>query len=114
LLLDDGARQRMVGVKVTIVRYVRDDQPGWVECELFDAHGRRWVFVEKTAFVSADRLDAASAYPLVGFIACEIVGRGRDASGCELIQIDLERPWGVESGEGETRFEVLPSSLVEW
>src|SRR5262245_4564730 len=103
----------MVGVKVTIVRYVRDDQPGWVECELFDAHGRRWVFVEKVPIVTADDLDATSAYPQPGFVAGEIVGRSQDASGCALIQIDLERPWGVESVEGETRFEVLPSSLVE-
>jgi len=31
----------MLGVKVTILRYISDDpQPGVVECELEDAHGR--------------------------------------------------------------------------
>jgi hypothetical protein len=110
-----GAEQRMLGVQVTIVRYVSDEpQPGFVECELFDAHGRRWVFVEKVPVVSMEPLDAASACPCVGFIRGEVVGRGRDASGCEIIQIDLRWPDAVESVEGETEFEVLASSLVEW
>ena len=28
----------MLGVVVTISRYVSDSQPGWVECKLVDAH----------------------------------------------------------------------------
>ena len=37
----------MFGITVTIVRYVGDEpQPGVVECQLEDAHGRQWSFVE--------------------------------------------------------------------
>jgi hypothetical protein len=106
---------RMIGVRVSITRYVSDEpQPGLVECEFSDAHGRCWVFVEKTAVVCAEDLDAHTDYPVPGVIACEIVGRGRDASGKETVLVDTERQWGVESIDGSMRFEVSPTSLVEW
>jgi hypothetical protein len=61
----------MVGVKVKIIRYLGDDpQPGIVECELVDAHGEAWPFIEKTAVVSATDLDEHTSYPQEGIIAC--------------------------------------------
>jgi hypothetical protein len=105
----------MLGVEVTILRYVSDDpQPGVVECELEDAHGRRWSFVEKTAIVSAARLDANTSYPQQGIIACEIVRRSRDDAEREIVRINSERPWLVESVDGLTEFDVLPNALVEF
>jgi hypothetical protein len=107
-------RSAMLAVKVTITHYVSDDpQPGIVECDLLDAHGRCWKFIEKTAVVSASILDAKSVYPQPGVIAVEVVGHSQDAGGREIIQIDTESPWGVESIEGVTQFDVLPESLVE-
>jgi hypothetical protein len=104
----------MLAVKVTISRYVSDDpQPGIVECELLDVHGRRWHFIEKAAVVSVNELDARSAYPQPGVIAAEVVRRSRDAAGREVFQIDTERPWGVESIDGVTQFDVPSESLVE-
>src|SRR5882757_5008577 len=44
------AGNAMVGMKVTILRYISDEpQPGIVECELEDAYGRSWSFIDKTA-----------------------------------------------------------------
>ncbi len=107
--------ERMIGVRVSITRYVADEPiPGVVECEFEDAHGRRWRFVEKTAYVSAEILDGETIYPRPGAIACQIVGRSRDATEREMIVIDTERPWGVESIDGAVRFEVVPDALVEW
>jgi hypothetical protein len=104
----------MLKVKVTITRYVSDEpQPGLIGCELVDAHGRRWTFVDKTAIFSADYLDATSPYPQPGVIAGEVIGRVRDAAGRDIVEIDTERPWGIESVESVTRFEVLVESLVE-
>jgi hypothetical protein len=106
--------QRMIGVRVSITRYVGDEpQPGIVEFEFLDAYGRRWVFVDKTA-ISSDYLDARTSYPQPGVIACEIAGRKTDASGREIIMIDTERPWCVEAVDGSMRFEVVRDSLVEW
>ena len=107
--------ERMIGVRVSITRFVSDEPPpGIVECEFCDAHGRRWLFSEKTAVVSAKDLDAQTAYPQTGVIACEILSSSRDATGREMVLVDTERPWGVESIDGSTRFEVFAASLVEW
>ena len=104
----------MLGVKVVIARYVSDDpQPGLVECWLDDAHGRRWTFIEKTAIVSGELLDARTTYPRVAVIAGNVVERRRELGGREVVRFDTSRPWAVESVEGETCFDVLPSALVE-
>lgn len=110
-----SVKERMIGVRVAITRYVSDEpQPGIVECEFADAHGRRWVFVEKTAIVSAADLDARTSYPQPGIIACRVVGRRVDDTGQEIVKVDTERPWGVEAVDGTVQFEVLPTWLVEW
>jgi hypothetical protein len=103
----------VVGVRVEIVRYTDDSFPGWVECCLTDAHGHRWSFVEKVPIVTTAYLDAASPYPQPGIIACEVVGRRQEA-GCEVLEINTERPWHVEATTGETRFEVGPEQVVDF
>ena len=105
----------MTGVRITIARFLGEEpQPGVVECQLLDAHGRSWSFIEKTSVVSAAPLDARTAYPQPGTIAVEVLSRSHDGvTGRETVWIDTARPWGMESVEGETRFEVSPESLVE-
>jgi hypothetical protein len=99
---------------MTITRYVSDEpQPGIVECEMVDAHGRRWLFLEKTAVISSFHLDACTCYPRPAIIAVEVVGRFQDAQLGEILRIDTDRPWGIQSVEGETLFEILPTLLVE-
>jgi hypothetical protein len=108
------AERLMLAVKMTIMRYLSDEpQPGIVECELVDAHARRWIFVEKTAVVSAEYLDSKSGYPRPVEIAVEVVERMQDSELGEVVRIDTDRPWGIQSVGGETRFEVFPASLVE-
>ena len=105
----------MLGIKVAIVRYIGDEpQPGIVECQFEDAHGHRWSFVEKTAIVSKENLDAKATYPQEGVVACEMLQRSLDATGRETIRVDTERPSHIESVEGETKFDVLPESLIEF
>ncbi|MBK9029745.1 MAG: hypothetical protein IPL61_00125 [Myxococcales bacterium] len=101
------------GVHVAVVGFVSDDQPGFVACELVDADGRRWAFVEKVPIVTARALDAGSAYPQPGTIAGEVVARGHDPTGREVVWFDTARPWGIASVDGQTRFQVLASALVE-
>jgi hypothetical protein len=104
----------MVKVSVAITRWVSDEpQSGLVEFQFSDTDGRRWSFVDKSAICGTDYLDGQSPYPRPGVIACELVGRGRDAAGREVVQIDTERPWGIESVEDAMRFVVFAGCLVE-
>jgi hypothetical protein len=51
----------MVKIRVAITRYVSNEpQPGLVECQLMDAHSRRWSFVDKNGIFSAEYLDVNS------------------------------------------------------
>lgn len=103
----------MFGVIVEILRYVDDWQPGWVECRLIDVRGQEWSFVEKVPVVTTDLLDASSDYPTRGVVACQVVNRRKEDSR-EVVTIDTEFPWGVESTTGDTRFHVMPEQLVDF
>lgn len=84
--------ERMIGIRVAITRYVSADQPGLVECEFTDAQGRCRLFVEKTAVVSSENLNARTTYPQPGVIAGEVIGRRRDAAGRDVVVVDTTRP----------------------
>lgn len=99
-------------VKVAITRFVDDAQPGWVECRLIDAQGNAWRFIEKVPVVTTEDLDATSAYPCLGVIACQIVRKRVDANANEIITIDTGAPWGIASITGQTCFEVHLEQLT--
>jgi hypothetical protein len=102
----------MIGVRIEIVRFIDESQPGWVDCTLIDALGRRWAFIEKVPIITAEPLDADSVYPAPGVIACEVVWRELDAAGRGFAKIDTTRPFGISSTDGESRFVVPLESLV--
>jgi hypothetical protein len=104
----------VLGIKVTITRYLSDEpQPGIVECQLVDAHGRLWSFVEKSAIVSAGLLHALTAYPQPGMIAGEVIERSRNPEGRDVIRINTEQPYGVMSVDGTAQFDVFAEFVQE-
>ena len=107
----DGA---MKAIKVQIERCIDASQyPAVVECTLVDAGGVAHRFVEKAPIVTGADLDAGSAYPQPGVIACAVLGVRQAASGQSVMEVDTEQPWHVESVEGLTRFEVDDAQIVD-
>ena len=103
----------MTGIRVQILRWVDDHFPGWVECSFLDNRGDEHRFVEKAPVVSSD-LHAGSPFPQSGFVGCTVVRRYTAESGRSVVSVDTDQPWGIESVEGKSRFEVGPEDLVEW
>jgi hypothetical protein len=101
------------GVAVEITKWMDDQQPGFVECQLTDADGRIWRFIEKVPVITAATLGRSTSYPQPGVIACEVLSDRLDAKGRKLVEVDTARPWGVESTDGRTRFTVLATSVVQ-
>src|SRR5581483_8420235 len=102
----------MIHVQIQITRIVDYGQPWFVECELVDAFGRKWIFLEKEPVVNtADSLNEADL-PSPGVIAGHIVDEETDSAGRRIITIDTEKPWGIEAVTGERRFDVLPEQIV--
>jgi hypothetical protein len=99
---------------VNIVRYVDDHQPGWVESQFLDAKGRRHSFVDKVpSFASAGPLDANTAYPQSGYVACEVLSRSQDEQGRSVAHITTARPYYIESTDGLSEFDVLSTQLAD-
>ena len=71
------------------------------------------MFVEKVPLVTKAHPDAASDYPQSGVIACIVLGRSERDDGRQLVHIDTQRPWGVESTAGKSRFDVFAEQLRE-
>jgi len=103
----------MTAIRVEIIRLYQNGYPDWADCRLVDAAGREHFFHEKVPVVSAADIDENSELPQPGAIGCEIIARRVDAAGREVIQVETTKPWAIESNSGESRFEVLPSQLLE-
>jgi hypothetical protein len=101
-----------LGVRIAIIRWVDDAQPGWVECVLNDVHGHAWHFIEKAPIVSAEDIFGQGDLPRTGVIACEIVGTRRNA-GSEIVTITTEVPWSITSTDDVSRFDVFRDQLCE-
>lgn len=99
-------------VAIAIRRFVDDHFPGFVECELVDAHGIPHRFVEKLPIVTAASLWPDSMFPQPGALACEIEATWDDLDGRRLVRICTDRPHGVASIAGATDFVVLASQLT--
>ncbi|HEY1122926.1 MAG TPA: hypothetical protein VGE67_15045 [Haloferula sp.] len=97
----------MPTIAVEIVRFTDEGVPSWVESALQDALGREWRLIDKVPIFTLVNLDASSSYPQPGSIACEIVREWIDEDGRKRCLIDTTLPCGIDSVEGETRFEVF-------
>ena len=102
----------MAALDVEIIRFVDAHQPGFVECSITDARGVKHLFIEKVPVVTLEYLTENSSYPRRGTIQCILVRQWSDSEGREMASIDTGEPWGIESSDGQTRFNVLISQLT--
>jgi len=68
---------------------------------------------EKVPVVTDKLLDAGSAYPQDGVIACEIVTGRKNTAGKMIFTVDTLKPWDVATLEGTTQFDVFEEQLTE-
>ncbi|MES4792974.1 MAG: hypothetical protein C4321_08290, partial [Chloroflexota bacterium] len=83
----------------------------WVACELRDAFGRFYEFIERVPVVSLADLTSDSSFPQHGEIACRIIEQWRDHEGRGLARIATSPPWSVESVDERTAFIVQRDQL---
>jgi hypothetical protein len=65
----------MFAIRVDIVGWVDDAQPGVVACRLVDAWGCEHTLIDKLPIFTSANLDRHSAYPQPGWLACQLVGQ---------------------------------------
>jgi hypothetical protein len=97
----------MDNIAVQIVRFVDNGFPGWVECELVDAAGRRHILKDKVPVFTVEDLDANSKYPTPGSVACEVVERYQNEKGQELVRVSTVKQLNLSTSNPS---KVYPSS----
>jgi hypothetical protein len=87
------------------VRWVSDEpQPGWIEVVMTDAGGRLWRFFDKPPIFSAQNITRDSSFPIPVIIRVNIIEDGDPLT----VSTGVD---GVESEEGEFRFQVTSSAV---
>jgi hypothetical protein len=105
------AERERADIRVDIVRFVEEYQPGIVSCEFSDAQGHRHVFVSKVPYFTSESLGAESSYPRSGVIPCEVIERWKDTSAGELVRVSTGTPLDLESTQGLSEFVVMSGQL---
>jgi hypothetical protein len=97
------------GVKIKIIEYVDDSQPGWVRCVLTDAFGKEWYFTEKVPIMTASYLDETSQYPQDGIINCINTEQNTENG---FVNIDTSKPYAIYSEDDQTNFTVKKNQIL--
>jgi 3-dehydroquinate dehydratase len=98
-------------LKIKIVKYVDDSQPGWVKCVFEDVQERQWSFVEKAPIVTSQQIGHGDNYPLDGEVECSLISEFTDSNNNKIVTIDLSSPLGIEAENGQSKFNVFESQI---
>lgn len=101
----------MPSIQVSIIRFIDEHQPGFVEAEFADADGTSHTLVDKVPVFSLEDLWSDSVYPQPGFARCEVLARSEDSQGRKLARVTIAKPDSLESTRGLSEFVVLESQI---
>lgn len=96
----------MTDLKIKIIAYTDDSQPGWVRCCFTDKEGVMHFFEEKAPAVSEKFLDEKSIYPQEGHLKCKVLDRKGNVA-----TIDISIPFAQEDESGKSIFEVFEDRI---
>lgn len=71
----------MIAIKISITKFISNDQPGFVECTFQDAWGKEHFIHEKIPVVTSKDLDANSIYLQEEELDCQIIRKWDDQDG---------------------------------
>jgi hypothetical protein len=98
-------------IRAQVIRWVSDDFPGFMECTFTDRLSREWFVIEKLPVLITADIRYGSELPQAVSIPCEIVARGRDDAGREIVEVTTMAPWSIEATDGTSSFQVYADQL---
>lgn len=98
-------------LRVSIVRFVDERFPGFVECEFSDVDGVRYEIEDKAPIFTAETLWSDSIYPAEGSAGCEVLEHMTDGDGREIARITIAKPDGLATSDGVSEFTVFLNQL---
>lgn len=103
-----------LGLKIKIIEFADDNQPGFVNCTFTDAFGQEYKIFEKVPVVTDEYLNESSDYPKEGIISCVILDQNLNEVGVDIVKINITEPLKVSTVDDQTVFFVLRSQLVDY
>jgi len=95
-------------LEVDIIEYENEYFPGWVRCSFADTFGKLWYIYEKAPIVSSDNITEETKLPIKGYVAGEIISQSGN-----IVYFCTEKPWYIETEEGENKFYVYEKQLID-
>jgi hypothetical protein len=96
----------MVFLKIKITKYISNDFPGFIECSFTDAFNKQWKIIDKIPVLTTKNIDKNNNFPIEEKIEVEAEKESIDKNGNKLITININKPYGLKTINGENRFEV--------
>ena len=103
-----------LGLKVKIIEFADDSQPGFVNCTFTDSAGQEYKIFEKVPVVTDEYLDENSHYPKEGIVSCVILDENQDKENNEIVKINIAEPLQISTVNDETIFLVLRNQLADY
>ncbi len=101
-------------MRVQIVRFLDEAQPGIVACTFRDAQHEIHTIIDKLPIFTEARLWSDSEYPQAGLARCEVLERiVEEEGGNQVARITVARPDNLESVTGISEFLVLESEISD-
>lgn len=99
---------------VTAFEYIHTgSHPDRVRCRFEDVHGKEWTLEEKVPVVTPHGFDENTPLPHPAYVAVRILNTYRDACNREVVTVDTNAIWGIETEDGQSVFEVFGSQVIE-
>ena len=95
-------------LKINIIEYSDEHFPAYVTCSFIDVFGKIWYIDEKAPVVSSDNITKKTKLPITGYAAGEIISQNKD-----IVCFCTEKPWGIESRDGENKFFVNENQIID-
>lgn len=98
---------------VSVIEYIHTgSHPDRVKCRFEDVYGKEWTLEEKVPVVTEKDFDETTPLPHPAFVAVRILKTYRDEQGREVVTVDTDAIWGIETEDGESVFDVFESQIV--
>lgn len=102
----------MPSLRVQIVRFVDEYQPGIVETQFRDSQGKVHTVIDKLPIFTDAKIWSDSEYPQPGVVRCRVLERIPGSGGDDLARITIADPDQVEAADGSSEFIVRQTDLL--
>jgi hypothetical protein len=98
---------------VAVVEFLFDSNPNWVGVSFYDSNNQKWMIEDKVSSFTSEFIDRETKLPWLGVVAGTITSIQQcRQNNLMILGIDTQKPWGLESVEGQTQFSIYENQII--